>query len=124
MLRQLFHLWLVSLILLNSMVYSVICANYQLNKELITAYFCVNKDKPEMHCDGKCFLSKQLEKEKSQKDNLMEFRADFNLLFLKELWGLLPEPHTRLKEIQFSGVIMQKIEPVFFDIQVPPRIFF
>lgn len=22
--------------------------------------FCVNKDKPELHCDGKCHLSKQL----------------------------------------------------------------
>ncbi len=35
---------------------------YELNKEYITEQYCVNKDKPEMDCCGKCYLSKQLNK--------------------------------------------------------------
>jgi len=35
---------------------------YNINKQAITEQLCVNKDKPELHCDGKCYLSKQLKK--------------------------------------------------------------
>ena len=35
---------------------------YQLNKKYIAEVLCVNKDKPEMHCNGKCHLKKQLKK--------------------------------------------------------------
>ena len=33
---------------------------YSLNVESIEAEYCVNKDKPEMCCKGKCYISKQL----------------------------------------------------------------
>lgn len=35
---------------------------YQINKAYIAETLCVNRDKPQMHCDGKCYLSKQLKK--------------------------------------------------------------
>ena len=34
--------------------------NYFLNYDYIVNVLCVNKDKPEMHCDGKCYLRKEL----------------------------------------------------------------
>ena len=41
---------------------------------MIAEKLCVNKSKPMMHCDGKCFLSKQLKKaeenEKRQSQSL------------------------------------------------------
>jgi len=37
---------------------------YRFNKSLITEVFCVNKDKPVLHCEGKCFIKQQLTKEK------------------------------------------------------------
>lgn len=36
--------------------------HYELNVQNITKTFCVNKDKPKMHCNGKCHLAKQLKK--------------------------------------------------------------
>lgn len=36
--------------------------DYQVHKERITELFCVNKDKPNLHCNGKCHLAKQLRK--------------------------------------------------------------
>jgi hypothetical protein len=35
---------------------------YNVNKQAITEKLCVNKAKPELHCDGKCYLGKQLKK--------------------------------------------------------------
>ncbi len=37
---------------------------YQLHQEIITRYFCVNQDRPQLDCKGKCFLKKQIEKSK------------------------------------------------------------
>jgi hypothetical protein len=33
---------------------------YSLNVDSIEAQYCVNKDKPEMCCKGKCYISKQI----------------------------------------------------------------
>jgi hypothetical protein len=35
---------------------------YQCNKESITNKYCENKSKPQLHCNGKCHLKKQLSK--------------------------------------------------------------
>lgn len=35
---------------------------YQLNKAYIAANLCENRARPEMHCNGKCYLKKQLKK--------------------------------------------------------------
>jgi hypothetical protein len=36
--------------------------NFYLNQKEIAAIECENKDRPEMNCNGKCYLAKQLEK--------------------------------------------------------------
>jgi hypothetical protein len=63
-------------ILVQGMVNLGLCAYYQLNKKEIAAKFCVNKNKPAMHCNGQCYLGKQLKKaeenEKRQNQNLRE----------------------------------------------------
>jgi hypothetical protein len=56
---------LISLILLFSFItvnFSklIILIHYQLNKTEITEKYCENKDKPTMHCCGKCHLKKAL----------------------------------------------------------------
>jgi hypothetical protein len=53
---------LISLIL-SKVVY---CAfwqlNFYINQQEITALECENKDRPEMNCNGQCYLAKQLKK--------------------------------------------------------------
>lgn len=41
---------------------------YQVRKEYIAKNLCVNKNKPKMHCNGKCHLKKQLKKASEQQD--------------------------------------------------------
>jgi hypothetical protein len=35
---------------------------FRLNQDYISAVFCINKNRPEMNCDGKCYLSRTLDK--------------------------------------------------------------
>jgi hypothetical protein len=50
-----------------------IYASFDLNQNYIASTLCENRDKPEMHCNGKCYLMKKLkqaeEKEKKQEQD-------------------------------------------------------
>jgi hypothetical protein len=43
-------------------------AEYVVNYDYIIENLCENKDKPQMNCDGKCYLAKQLAKESEDKE--------------------------------------------------------
>ncbi|SHK85265.1 hypothetical protein SAMN02746009_01660 [Hymenobacter psychrotolerans DSM 18569] len=55
-------LFLAALVLLQTFSREVLVLDYQMHKESITRLFCVNKAKPELRCNGKCHLAKQLRK--------------------------------------------------------------
>lgn len=54
--------FLTALLLLQTLGPEVLVLNYQLNKATITARYCVNKARPQLHCNGKCHLAQQLRK--------------------------------------------------------------
>jgi len=41
--------------------------DYVINQDYIAEYLCINKDKPEMHCNGKCYLMEMLADENQEK---------------------------------------------------------
>lgn len=41
--------------------------DYVINQDYIAEYLCINKDKPEMHCNGKCYLMEMLANENQEK---------------------------------------------------------
>lgn len=60
------------------LLFSLLCANlsnafvylgFEVNQKYIAKELCENKDKPQMHCNGKCYLMKKLKQaqEKEQK---------------------------------------------------------
>lgn len=48
--------------LLQTLGQEVLVVDYQLHKARITELYCVNKARPQLHCNGKCHLAKQLRK--------------------------------------------------------------
>lgn len=52
--------FLAILLLLQTFGRELVVLDYQVHKERITELFCVNKNKPELRCNGKCHLAKQL----------------------------------------------------------------
>lgn len=58
------------LILSGSVVKSFVTVNFLLYQDQIAKEKCENKDKPQMNCNGKCYLAKQLKAaEEKQKEN-------------------------------------------------------
>lgn len=43
-------------------------AYYHANKDYIARVLCQNRDKPELHCDGKCYLAKKLKATQDRQD--------------------------------------------------------
>lgn len=58
--RRIVAFTLVVALLISSAAKTMLLADYLLNKEYIAKVLCINRDKPEMHCNGKCHLAKQL----------------------------------------------------------------
>ena len=55
----------------------IILADYELNKDYISRVLCENRNKPNLHCNGKCQLKKRLEKDQK------EAQSPFNFLKTK-----------------------------------------
>lgn len=62
--------------------------DYFINYGYIVAELCVNRDKPELECNGKCYLTEQLaeasEEELPFAENQKEAVSGFQILFLQE----------------------------------------
>lgn len=43
-------------------------AYYHVNKAYIARVLCENRDKPQLHCDGQCYLAKQLKAQQDRQD--------------------------------------------------------
>jgi hypothetical protein len=59
---------LISLVLLQTFSREVLVVDFTLNRATITARFCVNKARPMLHCDGKCYFAKQLKKQEEREN--------------------------------------------------------
>ena len=53
---------LTALLLLQTLGPELLLVSYELNKAQITARYCVNKARPQLHCNGQCHLAQQLRK--------------------------------------------------------------
>jgi hypothetical protein len=60
-------------ILLSKIAYSVFWqVNFYLNQKEIAEKECENKNRPEMHCNGKCYLAKKLNKADAELESQKE----------------------------------------------------
>jgi len=60
---------LLAAIMLQVLGKFMVLVDYSLNKNYIANVLCVNKNKPKMHCNGKCYLKKQLKKEETKEQS-------------------------------------------------------
>lgn len=61
-----------------------VVADYEVRKEYIATVLCENKSTPELHCNGKCYLSKKLsklqhdqEEQQQQRIKLVTSQSDY-----------------------------------------------
>ena len=56
-------------LLIRPLISITMISYYNLNISEITEKHCINKDKPALHCDGKCYLSQKLNQVDDSNDN-------------------------------------------------------
>jgi hypothetical protein len=54
--KAFFSYLLISPVLLQTFSREVLVVDFTLHRATITARFCVNKARPQLHCDGKCYF--------------------------------------------------------------------
>ena len=97
MLRSIFS-FLLLLLFVSKLAYSLIWqVHYELNKAEITARYCENKNRPELHCNGQCYLAKQLKKadlELQAKEQEQQQHLDFGSKILNSDFFISFESNT------------------------------
>lgn len=66
--KAFFSYLLILLVLLQTFSRTVLVMDFTLHRATITARFCVNKARPQLHCDGKCYFAKKL-KQQEEREN-------------------------------------------------------
>lgn len=116
---------IVSLVLLSVFVMQVlnqvfIVANYAINKDYISKVLCENKDKPKMHCNGKCHLKKQLAKEEKKEQSPVKEKKEIQLFYETNPLMSISAPINRDEQISsYSFPITDKHQISVFH---PPQV--
>jgi len=76
-------------------------AGFELNKNYIATHLCVNRDKPWLHCNGKCYFMKKI-KQAQEKEKNDERQSQKNL-FQDALF-------TRKPDVRFYSQVLQVIK--------------
>lgn len=67
-LRRLISAFVLLIFLAQTFDQSITELNFLANRVYISKELCINRDKPQLHCNGKCALSKQLAKQEKQSE--------------------------------------------------------
>jgi len=83
---------------------------YVVDYDYISQVLCINKDKPEMHCNGKCYLMQTLEKAaKEKKEDKFPVKVEFPLLFCEVIkTGAIHKP-----SITFTKKVCPSLEDIY-----------
>lgn len=71
--KRLVYIMLAALVMAQSLVNVSIGLYYQFNKAYIAQKLCVNANKPQLHCNGQCYLSKMLKKADERENKAYAF---------------------------------------------------
>ena len=100
-----------------------IIIDYQLNKDYLAANLCENRDKPQMHCNGKCCMMKKMKQEEKNDQENPERKMEnkFEIIAYQATNYLLTPGCTIITRTKYP-VIRESISPNFhYTIFHPPR---
>lgn len=107
----------VSILLCSALLFlafgkSVLVLDYQIHKKEIARTRCENRDRPELQCNGKCYLAKQLKKAEERENPAPDFSN------LKELSPFVPVGTDFAMHATAS--VLHEIPAVFVDAAFVP----
>ena len=105
---------------------SIITLDFYVNQNYIAKNLCENRDKPQLHCDGKCQLCKKLKQEdnKDKQNGAQQKENRVEVLSSKTFFAEINIPFsTRIKQSYFlknTNFVIDQSYPFFH----PPQCFF
>jgi hypothetical protein len=75
-------LFLLLLIIVKAGVIPMIYVDYELRRDYITKNICVNRNRPQLHCAGKCYLAKKIDENQKQEQKTAESGYLASLIYL------------------------------------------
>ncbi|RTL58274.1 MAG: hypothetical protein EKK37_08015 [Sphingobacteriales bacterium] len=101
--KQLIAILIIFSLALQSFQHYAILAEFYWNRDYIAKNLCENRNKPQMHCNGKCHLKKQLQKEEQQQqnNNRTNTKEPGTLLFCNEVNEYCAADFTLIKNYTF-----------------------
>ncbi len=101
----------------------LLVVDYQANKEYIMEFLCINRDKPELECEGKCHLAKNLKKqedaEKNSKEQQVSLEVQINLFC--QWWLSYQFVGFKSESALYSNYEASHTTQAFFAIFHPPK---
>lgn len=96
-LRFCLRLALVLSLVLSTQGLLLVQGTFLLRQDFVIENLCVNRTMPEMKCDGKCFLTKQLHEHHERQDerNAVSLEVMLTVGWLLSQGTALPDPPTR-----------------------------
>jgi uncharacterized protein YneF (UPF0154 family) len=86
--KRLLAIGMIGVLMLHCFSRIGLFVSYQLNKDYIAKVLCINRDKPQMRCNGRCYLAKKIkaqeEREGKAAANTMKTAQEL-VLFCGEL---------------------------------------
>lgn len=123
MIKRVFSVFMAFLFLLIVSQRALIIVHFKLNQGTIAQKFCVNKNKPELQCQGLCYLKKELQKTDNNDLETISFYKDFVMISVTQF-----EFETKIKEtiIHFKAILYREFVPKdpYFEIFKPPPDYF
>ncbi len=90
--KKIISILLVSVILLQSFSKMWILLSFKVNQDYIAQVLCINRDKPQMHCNGNCILMQRMkaaeEQEKQQIPKKLKDHQEVLYCFAVPTWQI------------------------------------
>ena len=97
-----------------------IIVNYVVNKDYISKNLCENRNKPMMHCNGKCHLMKQLRKQSKKENTPINTLKEKNVLQFFNETVCFNFSNTPFTTKNFPDFLIGKTASASFPIFHPP----
>lgn len=92
-------------------------AGFEMNQRYIAKELCINKDKPQLHCNGKCYLMRKLkqaqDKEQKQEQQFQKIQLQEAIIVLPFLFKQYPVAALQMRIPVSTGIPVSQVDAIF-----------